>query len=98
VATLGKGDGMARKETFAQATHRLLGALASVGWATKPELEVPQAVARDGTVILFKTQSVYCRTPNGAREYSLFIDRRDMSLDRLLDYVMKHTGQGQGAA
>ncbi len=71
-----------RPETYAEAATRLLNALARLGWVTKPKLTAPYAMhSLLHYRIYFYSQSTYL---DG---HSLFIDRRGLSVENLLDHV-----------
>lgn len=62
-------------ETYKSARERLLRELASLGWAVKPTLKVPQAVSADGVIHLyFKPQAVY------RDKHSMWVDIRGMNV------------------
>lgn len=70
---------MAKTETYAAATKRLLAELERLGWGIKPYLKIPYAHDRSESVkIKFHPQAVY------AGEHSSFLDRRRMSVHDLL--------------
>jgi hypothetical protein len=74
-------------ETFSAARARLLSELSARGWATKPNLKVPQAISPDRDLHLdFHGQAVYLHGGN-----SLHLDIRNATVERLLDSALYFT-------
>jgi hypothetical protein len=76
-----------KRPTFATQRTHILNVLKAQGWVVKPELKVPTATRRDGTMLLFKPQAVWAgHTSNRAGARSLHIDIRD--IDDVADWVV----------
>lgn len=63
-----------KKETYKDARERLLRELSLIGWGTKPNLKVPQAISPSGIHLYFKAQAVY------RDNHSMWVDIRGMSV------------------